>query len=69
MLYESNHVHRSSVLWFHLYKLSTRNKVIDTENSLETTKDFAGKEAELLLDEYRISIGDNENFSEMTRWQ
>lgn len=68
MLYEKNHVHRSSVLWFHLYKLSTRYKVIDTENSLETTKDFAGKEAELLLDEYRISIGDNENFSEIIRW-
>lgn len=69
MLYEKNHAQRSSVLWFHLYKLSTRNKVIDTENSLGTPKDFAGKETEIFLAEYRICIGDNENFLEIIKCQ
>lgn len=39
-----SHLQRSSVVWFHLHKVSARSKVTDTQNSLETTEGFAWKE-------------------------
>lgn len=49
MLYEKNHFQRSSVLWFHLYKLSTRNKVIHTEDSWKLQRTLQGKKLNYYL--------------------
>lgn len=61
--YMTNVLIRINNVWPYLYELSRMGKSIETESSIEVTRDWGGGcNGKLLFDGYRVSVWDNGKF-------